>query len=75
MANVIGTLKFNLDEVDSAQRHARTIRCDEAYALLWDIDQMLRSKLKYETISESEASVYDAIRTKIADTGLLDLYE
>lgn len=75
MANVIGTLKFNLDEPESSRRHARAVRSDDAYILLWDIDQMLRGKLKYDDLPDGVAMLCEDIRTKIADTGLMEIYE
>ena len=56
-------LVFNLPEEDSEFRLA--INANKWYCSMWDLDQFLRSKLKYEELSEEEYQIYDAIRSKL----------
>lgn len=40
-------LKFNLDEHDDEQAHLRCVKALDMALILWDMDQYLRSKMKY----------------------------
>ena len=56
-------LIFDLPEEDSEFRLA--INANKWYYSLWDLDQHLRSKLKYTELTEEEYEIYDAIRSKL----------
>jgi hypothetical protein len=40
-------LKFNLDEHDDEQAHLRCVKALDMALILWNMDQYLRSKMKY----------------------------
>lgn len=40
-------LKFNLDERDDIEAHLRCVKALDMALALWDMDQYLRSKMKY----------------------------
>jgi hypothetical protein len=56
------TLEYNLDEVDDRDAHLRAIKSLSLTLALWEMDQHLRSELKYGT-REGELSdeAYKAI--------------
>lgn len=64
---------YSNDERDQAKRAACA---DTIYALLFDIDQKLRSFMKHsDNMTDAEHTRMDEIRTMIADSGVLDLWE
>jgi|LakMenEpi03Aug12_release.lakeMendotaPanAssembly.Ray.scaffolds.fasta_scaffold4993503_2 hypothetical protein len=57
------TFEFNLPE-DQPDFEAAT----NGYLykqILWDLDNLLRAKLKYEDINDTEYSAYDSMRTEL----------
>ena len=67
-----GILTFNLNNEDDITRHLRAIHADEAFSLIWDIDQKLRSVLKYnEKVEEKD---FEEIREMIYETKLMEMY-
>jgi len=70
--NQTGKLEFNLQDPESETRFKRAVRADEAFSLLWDIDNECRNCLKYGT--ENASDVLEKIRDMINETDLMDLY-
>lgn len=58
-------LTFKLPEEEKEFYDA--INGNSYYIVLWEMDQYLRSKLKYEDLTESEAEVYINVRKKLFD--------
>jgi hypothetical protein len=56
------TLEYNLDDIDDSDAHLRAIKSLSLTLALWEMDQHLRSELKYGT-REGELSdeAYTAI--------------
>lgn len=65
-----GILKFELprEEVEFKQ----AVNAGNAYAALWDFNQHLRKKIKYEDLPEHELAIYDRIKEEFL--GTLDGY-
>ena len=59
------TLKFNLPEENA--EHKLAVNAGNYYAVLWDIDQYLRSKLKHGDLAESEYVVLEKTRDELRD--------
>jgi hypothetical protein len=60
------TLQFNLP--DDQEDFNMAVNGTKWYLTLWELDQFLRSKVKYdETISEEAQDIYDNIRQKIRE--------
>ena len=64
------TLKFNLPEENA--EHKLAVNAGNYYAVLWDIDQYLRGKLKHGGLAESEYVVLEKTRNELYD--LLNTY-
>ncbi len=59
-------LEFDLSEPDDVSVHKRMIKSLDILLVLWDMDQYLRARLKYEdNISEDEYKAVDAAREKL----------
>ena len=56
------TLTFNLPEEQDEWKLIN--QAGSLHSALWDFSQYLRQRLKYEEISEAEAAVLEAVRTK-----------
>ena len=55
-------LKFNLDERDDIEAHLRCVKALDMALALWDMDQYLRSKMKYgNNDSELSDDAYKAL--------------
>ena len=65
-SDVIGKLEFKLPE---AQDHFQVaIDGHKWFSVVWDMDQMLRSKLSYENITKMERVVYQKIRDSLHES-------
>jgi hypothetical protein len=53
-------LRFNLPDEEEEWR--MTLNARKYYLALWDLSQKLRSKLKYEELTEEEYKIYDQVR-------------
>lgn len=59
-------LEFDLTDPDDLASHMRAVKSLDLALALWDIDQHLRSKLKYdETLSQEVYDSLDAAREKL----------
>lgn len=64
-------LEFDDDEEHEAA--ARHIHCSDAFCMLWDIDQAIRSRLKYkEGVTEEETRFLEELRGNMSS--LLELW-
>ena len=59
------TLSYTLPE--EREEYAITMAAGDYYAVLFDLDNFLRSKLKYEELTESDEAVYRDVRRKLND--------
>lgn len=60
------TLEFDLNDPEDALQHTRMMKSLDMALVLWDIDQYLRTRLKYEdSISDDEYKAVDAAREKL----------
>jgi hypothetical protein len=58
-------LEFNLPE--ETVEHRMAVNADNYHAVLWDIDQYLRSKLKYGGLTSEQYDVLDKTREELRD--------
>lgn len=59
------TLKFNLPEENA--EHKLAVNAGNYYAVLWDIDQYLRSKLKHGDLTGEQYEVLEKTREELRD--------
>jgi len=69
---MIASLIFDFDDEnrDDKEEYEMCMNGKKYHSVLWDFDQELRKKLKYEELDEKEYDIYDNIRTMLWD--LLD---
>lgn len=67
-------MKITIEEKDKLKAK-RILATDDAFSLLWDIDQKCRETIKYKEISKETETVIQEIRDMIWEDNLLDLYE
>lgn len=61
-------LEFDLSEPDDASEHMRMLKSLDILVVLWEMDQYLRTRLKYEdNISDDEYKAVEAAREKLYD--------
>jgi len=63
-------LEFDLNEHDDVEAHKRAVKSLDLVIALWDIDQYLRSLLKYGdecSITEEQYKILDETREKLHD--------
>lgn len=63
-------LEFDLNEQDDVEAHKRAVKSLDLVIALWDIDQYLRSLLKYGdecSITEEQHKVLNETREKLHD--------
>lgn len=62
-------LKYTFDYSDPADRayHQMLIEAENMKFVIRDFDDFLRSKLKYEDLSEEKYEIYDKIRGKFLE--------
>lgn len=58
-------LKFNLPE--DSEEFAVASRAQDLYFVIYDLDQYLRSELKYKELDEVTYKAYENIRDKLYD--------
>jgi hypothetical protein len=59
-----GILKFNLPEEETEFKMA--VNSSNFYTSLWDMDQWLRSQIKYnESLTDTEYETYEKVRSKL----------
>jgi len=63
-------LEFSLPE-DKEQFEVAS-KASDLYFVLWDLDQYLRGKVKYNDLSENEYTIYESTRDKLYE--LLEEY-
>jgi len=63
------TITFDLDEPVERIEHIRCIKAIDLSMAIYDLDQYLRTKTKYESdgMSEEVYEAYDSIRDKLRD--------
>ncbi len=67
-------MKIIIQEEDKVKAE-RLIKCDDAFNLLWDIDQMCRNYIKYGIEKEkSKEDLLQEIRDTILNSNLLELW-
>jgi hypothetical protein len=61
------TLKFDLNDPDSKRAHRRCINALNAYLVIYDMQEFLRRKIKYENddMSDEEYNTYIKVRDKM----------
>jgi hypothetical protein len=57
------SLHFNLSDPDDKRNFNMALRGDEAYHILWLVDNVLRQKLKYGNLSEEVEEHLQEIRS------------
>jgi hypothetical protein len=57
------TLTFNLPEED--HEYANAVDGSKMRSVLWDLDQWLRAKLKYEELTDGQYDAYKATRDEL----------
>lgn len=60
------TLSFDLDKPEDVVAHMRAVKALDMSLVIWDIDQYLRGKIKYdETITEEAHDALDKARDEL----------
>lgn len=74
-------ITFELEGLEEEKKAERILRSDDAFSLLWDLDNFCRNKIKYgmeegdgKKIKTPEDAL-QAIRDEIHETNLLELWE
>lgn len=58
-------LEFNLSEQEDVAAHKRTVKALDMALVLWDIDQYLRTQVKYnEALSQEAHDAFESAREK-----------
>jgi hypothetical protein len=62
-------LEFDLNEPDDMIEHKRCIKAIDVCLAIWDMDQYLRTKTKYESndMTEEEYNAYESMRDKLRE--------
>lgn len=58
-------LEFDLDDANDIAAHKRCVQALDLVMALYQIDNELRSKLKYADLSDQEYDIYEKIRDRI----------
>lgn len=59
-------LEYNLADPDDSHYHKLAVKSSDLIVSLWEIDQYLRSRLKYEdSLSEEQYSVLEETRDRL----------
>lgn len=66
-------MKITIEEEDKIKAK-RLVSCDDAFGLLWDIDQHCRGILKYDE-KKTRDEALEEIREMIYESSLLDLWQ
>lgn len=62
-----GTFEFDLNDPDDVREHRLHTKAKDLAIAVWDYDQYLRGRLKYEELSELEYKSLDEARTKLRE--------
>lgn len=62
---MIGIIKYDL--IEERKEFEVAFKASNYKSTLWDIDQYLRSELKYSELSEEEYKAFSRIRKKVWD--------
>lgn len=65
-------ITYTFDPVEDKFHMNNLAKADDLYFCLWDLDQDLRSKIKYGDEGEGTADVYQKVRDKLHE--LMDEY-
>ena len=60
-------LEYNLDEVDDRDAHLRAIKSLSLTLALWEMDQYLRSEMKYGELSDDAYKATEEARIKLRE--------
>lgn len=60
------TLTFNLPE--EAEEHLDAVNGSKWKLAMWDLDQLLREKLKRETLTEDASEAFEFVRKELFET-------
>ena len=62
-------LEFDLNEADDMIEHKRCIKALDICLAIWEMDQYLRTKTKYESdgMTEEEYNAYETMREKLRE--------
>jgi hypothetical protein len=65
----IATLTFDLTDADDVIEHKRCIKSIDVCLAMWEMDQYLRTKTKYESegMSSEVYEAYDSMREKLRE--------
>jgi hypothetical protein len=66
-------ITLNLDENEEQDKAKRLLYCDDAFSLIWNIDQLCRNDLKYGS-KKTKDEILEEIRNEINETNLLELF-
>ena len=58
------TLEFDLEDPDDIVSHIRSVKALDLSICLTEIRQELRSKLKYEDLSDHDTNLYECMQEK-----------
>ena len=59
-------LEFDLNEPDDRDEHTLMLRSLDLCLVLWDMDQYLRTQIKYnDNLTDGEYKAFDEARTKL----------
>jgi len=61
------TLKFDLNDSSERLAHKRAVCSTDAYLVLHNIDQELRTKIKYEELTEEVETALMDVRERLFD--------
>ena len=62
------TLSFNLEKPEDVAAHKRAVKALDMALVIWDIDQYLRGKIKYdETLHQEAHDALDKARGELYD--------
>ena len=59
------TLTFNLDNIDDRIAHLRAVKAMDLALSIWNIQELLRARLKYEDLSDLQYDEAETIKNKI----------
>jgi hypothetical protein len=62
-------LEFDLNEAEDMIEHKRCIKALDICLAIWDMDQYLRTRIKYESdgMTEEEYNAYETMRDKLRE--------
>lgn len=64
-----GILEFDLADYDERLQHKVAISANDYLSVLWELDQHLRSQIKYnESLTEEQTAAYEDLRDKLHES-------